>query len=540
MRKKFLLPCCVLLITLLISGCSKQSENNGSKATQPTTNKQIETAAQTKPEIKTEPETTASANKSYNDGTISCEYDSSTLKVTALKPTDTFPYLVIIGKLSDKTADSFNHGDCICCCTMKSDGADYLFDNFPTLFTQYIFKEVLDITDSESLDAKITENKDGTYSHNLNTNEFNINAKILNVSNDYVTYMFCRTSNSLSDNIAAAFSDCYNSLDFLKKPEEKETKPEAETEPETTQSANKSYNDGTISCEYDSSILKITTFEPSDEVPYFVIIGKTSDNPKETLDGDCIQINTMPFKDCEMLFENYPAAFTQTLFNNIFGVPESAMPTLTRNQKDGTYEYDLETQDFTYKAKVVKAVDDLVTFAFYKTANDLQAEIKSNFNDCYNSLTFLDQKENETEANKPSKITSGDLYDSITAIYPDVTLHDMRDGTLSISIYMSGGSVDSNSVAFFYLTNEILNNCNIEKEYSSVSVDMMADDKLTAMLTLLSYKSATSYKSDFIVLQDSYKEAMEKVYNEGFLAHDIGAVFDSELESLADKYGIKY
>lgn len=336
--------------------------------------------------------------------------------------------------------------------------------------------------------------------------------------------------------------------------DQKET--ELKTEPESTASTTKSYNDGTISCEYNSSSLALAQLERSDDVPYFTLIRKTSDKPSDSIkNGNYLCISTLSFEDSSMLYKNYPTAFTQALFNGLFHVDESVVPEIAK--KGSIYEYELNNKEFAYKGKILDVTDNMVTFAYIQATQDLSTDIISDFTDCYNSLNFIkksDEKETttskipnlddiednaESEAAKAKKITNGELYDSITAIYPDVILYDMDNNDLLISIYMSAGSVESNSVGLFYFTNEILNNCNIEKEYSSVSVNMMAEDKLTAMLTLLSYESSTSYKSDFIVLDSKYEKDMKKIYEEGFLTHDIESVFDSELESIADKYGIK-
>lgn len=100
-------------------------------------------------------------------------------------------------------------------------------------------------------------------------------------------------------------------------------------------------------------------------------------------------------------------------------------------------------------------------------------------------------------------------------------------------------TIESDSAGLFFFSNEILKKYPLENSYSNVSFSMSVDGNAVALLTLMQYVSAESYKSDFISLDDSYDDALENVYNIGFLQHDIMSSFDSALKDISEKYGIE-
>lgn len=155
------------------------------------------------------------------------------------------------------------------------------------------------------------------------------------------------------------------------------------------------------------------------------------------------------------------------------------------------------------------------------------------------SLADLDEIKQEAEktASNSKEITNGDLYDAVISIYQNVKIMDMGDSILFM-IDIEHGTIESDSAGLFYFSNEILKKYPLEDSYSNVSFSMSVDGKAVAMLTLMQYTSAESYKADFISLDDSYDDAMENVYNSGFLQHDIISSFDSALKDISEKYGI--
>lgn len=156
------------------------------------------------------------------------------------------------------------------------------------------------------------------------------------------------------------------------------------------------------------------------------------------------------------------------------------------------------------------------------------------------SLANLDEIKQEAEntASNSKEITSGDLYDTVISVYQNVRIMDMGDSVLFM-VDIEHSTVESDSAGLFYFSNEILKKYPLEDSYSNVSFSMSVDGKAIAMLTLMQYMSAESYKSDFISLDDSYDDVMENVYNNGFLEHDIMSSFESELKDISEKYGIE-
>lgn len=156
------------------------------------------------------------------------------------------------------------------------------------------------------------------------------------------------------------------------------------------------------------------------------------------------------------------------------------------------------------------------------------------------SLVDLEKIKQEAEktASNSKEITSGDLYDAVISVYQNVKIMDMGESVLFM-IDIEHSTIDSDSAGLFYFSNEILKKYPLEDSYSDVSFSMSVDGKVVAMLTLMQYMSAESYKSDFISLNDLYDDALANVYNNGFLKHDIMSSFDSALKDISEKYGIE-
>lgn len=148
------------------------------------------------------------------------------------------------------------------------------------------------------------------------------------------------------------------------------------------------------------------------------------------------------------------------------------------------------------------------------------------------------KQEAEKTASNSKEITNGDLYDAVISVYQNVRIMDMGESVLFM-IDIEHNTIESDSAGLFYFSNEILKKYPLENSYSDVSFSMSVEGKAVAMLTLMQYTSSESYNSDFISLDDSYDDALENVYNNGFLQHDIMSSFDSALKDISEKYGIK-
>lgn len=238
------------------------------------------------------------------------------------------------------------------------------------------------------------------------------------------------------------------------------------------------------------------------------------------------------------------------MFNGIFQVSEGG----TISEKEGgSYEYTVSNSGFLCKGKILDAANDQLTFVYYRLSEDTSADIISAFADCYDSIVFLHpsetsdratlfdemMKDAEEKSSNSKEIISGDLYDSITSVYPNVTITDMGDGDLSMILEIEHSTIESDSAVLFYLANEIMKNCNIEDSFSNITFLMSVEKKIVAFVTLLSYESATSFSSDLVIVKDSYESAMQNIYNNAFISHDIQSVFNSDLDAVAEKYGIQ-
>lgn len=152
---------------------------------------------------------------------------------------------------------------------------------------------------------------------------------------------------------------------------------------------------------------------------------------------------------------------------------------------------------------------------------------------------FLASSNQETTPSSTEKITEGTLYDSITAIYQDVSLTNIDNG-LSVQINLPHESYEDDSNAFFYIITSICQSCELEKYYSSIVFSLMVDDNLITMITFVDYSSPSSFSStEPIVFVDEYKESIAKLYTNTFFSNDIGNMFEDSLDSLKEKYSIE-
>ena len=238
--------------------------------------------------------------------------------------------------------------------------------------------------------------------------------------------------------------------------------------------------------------------------------------------------------------------------------PIETLTYINCNETDGitgcsfTFPFDDDSEAYAYfgydgKQWIAVWVVDTKSPKIYWVAEGMEEYLppiykKTEAKTTESSSSLVDFEKNEQEAEKISsnskEITSGDLYDAVISVYQNIKIMDMGDSVLFM-IDIEHGTIESDSAALFYFSNEILNSFPLESSYSNVSFSMSVDGNAIAMRTLMQYKSAESYKSDFISLEDSYDDALENVYNNGFLQHDIMSSFDSALEDIAEKYGIE-
>lgn len=128
----------------------------------------------------------------------------------------------------------------------------------------------------------------------------------------------------------------------------------------------------------------------------------------------------------------------------------------------------------------------------------------------------------EELADSSEKITEGDLYDSITAIYPDVVIHTNANNDLSIRINLNHDTIETDSLAFFETIISICTSCALENNFSNISFTMMVDSELVTMITFLDYASFSSFSTaEPIVMVDEYETTIKYIYSTLFSKSDI-------------------
>ena len=118
------------------------------------------------------------------------------------------------------------------------------------------------------------------------------------------------------------------------------------------------------------------------------------------------------------------------------------------------------------------------------------------------------QEEAKELAKTATEVKSGKIYDSIQNVCYGARLTRIEPD--SLSVYLE--DVDN----VFSVIENICGNCNLESEYSFVAFFIRENEATTAMLSLDSYKSPTSFSSSFILL-DSKKGNLETEYKKSNL-----------------------
>lgn len=338
-----------------------------------------------------------------------------------------------------------------------------------------------------------------------------------------------------------------------------ESSVEESKEPEPSALALSSFDDGTVSCSYDSTLLKTKNFDSSSGLDYLWVVTQINDDEMTAYtNGNCIYIATSNQGfDSENGFEKYPKDITQTLFNAMFQQEGSSNASEVIEQADGSFEYSLSLPECTYKGKILSSTPSSFSVIVYRIYNDADSTIRNAFDSCYESIAYIsaapsslkEEEEDpfaelnrraEEEAASAKEITEGALYDSISAVHPNVTIYDMGD-SLSISINLVHREYEDDSINFFDVLSSICQSCVLEDSYSAISFSMVVDGKLVSMLTLTSYESPNNFSSSQpIILVDEYEEIINNIYSTVFSQNDITNTSDNNLESLKEEYGIAY
>lgn len=152
--------------------------------------------------------------------------------------------------------------------------------------------------------------------------------------------------------------------------------------------------------------------------------------------------------------------------------------------------------------------------------------------DSTDSLDDLTRQAKEL-ASSSDEITEGELYDSITAIYPDVVIHTNADNDLSVRINLAHDTIESDSLTFFEIIISICESCSLENASSNISFTMMVDDKPITMISFIDYASLSSFSTtEPFVLVDEYEETIKYIYTTLFSKDDISIQLDEYIDSL--------
>lgn len=331
---------------------------------------------------------------------------------------------------------------------------------------------------------------------------------------------------------------------------------EESKEPEPSALALSSFDDGTVSCSYDSTLLKTKNFDSSSGLDYLWVVTQINDDEMTAYtNGNCIYIATSNQGfDSENGFEKYPKDITQTLFNAMFQQEGSSSASEVIEQADGSFEYSLSLPECTYKGKILSSTPSSFSVIVYRIYNDADSTIRNAFDSCYESIAYISaapsslkeeedpfaelNRRAEEEAASAKEITEGSSYDSIVAVYQNVTLQATED-TLFVNIKLSHESCETDSVNFFDILTSICQSCKLENDYSNLSFSLIVDDNFVAMLSFINYTSPSNFSSsEPVVLTDEYKEPISTLYSSLFSQNDISNSFDEKLDSLKEQYGI--
>ena len=183
-----------------------------------------------------------------------------------------------------------------------------------------------------------------------------------------------------------------------------------------TTSALNSFDDGTITCQYDSSLLKIAQVNPenADNETYYCT-GFTDYNSSiydNMSNGDCLYIITNHI-NVSPSTANKPEAYAKALFDYLFNCTNRTESSISG--QDGQLEYSYTVGSLHYKAKLLDRKDGYNTCLIYQYSDTMKANIKEAFDFCYNNVTFLappdlkiKQNSNKRKAEEKAKQQTAD------------------------------------------------------------------------------------------------------------------------------------
>lgn len=151
------------------------------------------------------------------------------------------------------------------------------------------------------------------------------------------------------------------------------------------------------------------------------------------------------------------------------------------------------------------------------------------------------EKEAKEAAATATKITDGDVFDSISAIYEDITLYSMKDNTLHVDINSPYVLPSNAPKKFFKIAKEICQSCELENYYSSITFSLLINDEFTAFFICSNYQGTNNFSTSTPhIMDEEFETEMNEAYvtNAFFYSHDMDEQRKKDIEELGKKYGL--
>ena len=162
-----------------------------------------------------------------------------------------------------------------------------------------------------------------------------------------------------------------------------------------------------------------------------------------------------------------------------------------------------------------------------------------------NTKEILNDKFSEIESNAKERaenakpITSGDLFNKITAIQSNIVITDLGSGTLLLEITENESSIKDNVLKFYSTLSQIINTCIVGSEYNSITSSFYVNTDMVAMITVVQIRGVGDFdSSDPLAFNPSYEQELKDQYDLLFSTTDLTNKYDKSLDDLAKKYGI--
>jgi len=185
------------------------------------------------------------------------------------------------------------------------------------------------------------------------------------------------------------------------------------------------YKDDTISCLYDSSILKIQEISPNGNTKYGRCFYDDATNLKnDILTGTCLYVTTQSHTIPYDSNKNWQLSFmTESLFNGLFNI-ETNDTTKINELDNNIYEYTSTIDNIEYYGRLLYINSSEMTVSVCRILPDETQEYKNCLKSCYESISYIKQNNTsgsieekaEEDAKNYKGITSGNLYNSIPEI----------------------------------------------------------------------------------------------------------------------------